>query len=401
MKFIYQARTKEGELKSGIIEASSKEVAFFLLQKLGYYVTYLEEEKIPLYAREVKIFRRISSQDIFLFFRQFALLLNSQVPIVESLMTLSAQIQNPNFKEIIIDVAKEVDAGSPLSKALSKHSQVFTPFHIAMIKTGEASGKLSETLTYLANHLEREYNFKGKLKGAMIYPSMVFILFLAIAGVLAFLILPSFESILVEREVEIPLLTKAILVFSKFVRKNFLVIILVLAPVFAFLFAFYRSEKGKKLFDAIFLKIPFFGQILKQSILSRISESLASLTSGGLTITASLELIEETVDNEVYREAVSRIKKGVKKGESISSTLSLYPELFTPLFNQMVSVGEKTGTLTNCLFIISNFYQTETERSLENFLRILEPLIIIILGVLVGGLMASVLIPLYKVLLTY
>jgi type IV pilus assembly protein PilC len=401
MKFLYQARTKEGDLKSGTIEASSKEVALSLLQKLGYYVTYLEEEKPPIYAREVKIFQRISLRDLFIFFRQFSILLNSQVPIVESLMTLSAQTKNLELKEIISDIAKEVDAGSPLSKALLKYPKVFPPFYVAMAKTGEAAGKLSQSLSSLANHLEKEYNLRGKIRGAMIYPTLVFIVFSIILGVMVFSVLPSFERILTERQVEIPFLTKVILSLSRFFRERFLILALVLGIFFILIFYYSRTKEGKKNFDKILLKFPFFGEILKQSILSRFAENLSTLTSAGLTVTEALEIVEEIIGNEVYKSAISKMKEGIKRGEPISSLSSLYPELFPPLFNQMVSVGEKTGTLTNCFLAISNFYQSEAEKSIENFLRILEPLLIVILGGFVGGLMASVLLPLYKVIGTY
>jgi type IV pilus assembly protein PilC len=401
MKFLYQARTKEGDLKSGTIEASSKEVAFSLLQKLGYYVTYLEEEKPPIYAKELKIFQRISLRDLFIFSRQFSLMLNSNVPIVESLTTIAAQTKNPELKEIISDLAEEVEAGSSLSKALMKYPKVFSQFYVAMIKAGEASGKLSQTLNFLANHLEREYNVRGKIRGAMTYPVLVIVVFFVIFGIMIFSILPSFENILKEREVEVPFITKVILSFSKILREKFFIIALVLGAIIILIFYYLKTEEGKRFFDKISLKIPFFGEISKQSILSRFAQNLSTLTSAGLTLTEALEIVEEIVGNAEYKNAVSKIKEGVKKGETISSITTLYPELFPPLFTQLVLVGEKTGTLTNALSAISNFYQSETEKAIENFLRILEPLLIIILGVLVGGLMLSVLLPLYRIIGTY
>jgi type IV pilus assembly protein PilC len=401
MKFLYQARTKEGDLKSGTIEASSKEVAFSLLQKLGYYVTYLEEEKPPIYAKELKIFQRISLRDLFIFSRQFSLMLNSNVPIVESLTTIAAQTKNPELKEIISDLAEEVEAGSSLSKALMKYPKVFSQFYVAMIKAGEASGKLSQTLNFLANHLEREYNVRGKIRGAMTYPVLVIVVFFVIFGIMIFSILPSFENILKEREVEVPFITKVILSFSKILREKFFIIALVLGAIIILIFYYLKTEEGKRFFDKISLKIPFFGEISKQSILSRFAQNLSTLTSAGLTLTEALEIVEEIVGNAEYKNAVSKIKEGVKKGETISSITTLYPELFPPLFTQLVLVGEKTGTLSSALSAISNFYQSETEKSIENFLRILEPLLIIILGVLVGGLMLSVLLPLYRIISTY
>jgi type IV pilus assembly protein PilC len=401
MKFLYQARTKEGDVKSGTIEASSREVAFSLLQKLGYYVTYLEEEKPPIYAKELKIFQRISLRDLFIFSRQFSIMLNSKVPIVESLMTLSAQMKNPELKEIISEIAEEVEAGSSLSKALLKYPKVFSPFYVAMVKAGEVSGKLSQTLNFLANHLEREYNVRGKIRGAMTYPVLVIVVFFVIFGIMIFSILPSFENILKEREVEVPFITKVILSFSKILREKFFIIALVLGAIIILIFYYLKTEEGKRFFDKISLKIPFFGEISKQSILSRFAQNLSTLTSAGLTLTEALEIVEEIVGNAEYKNAVSKIKEGVKKGETISSITTLYPELFPPLFTQLVLVGEKTGTLSNALSAISNFYQSETEKSIENFLRILEPLLIIVLGVLVGGLMLSVLLPLYRIIGTY
>jgi type IV pilus assembly protein PilC len=398
MRFLYQARTKEGDFKSGVIEASSREVALSLLQKLGYYVTFLEEERPPIYAKELKIFRKISLADLFLFSRQLSLMLSSKVPIVESLKTLSAQTKNPELKEIISDVAGEVEAGSFLSKALSKYPKIFSSFYVAVVKAGEVSGKLSQSLTFLADHLEREYNFRGKIRGAMIYPTLVLIVFLAVLGVMVFSILPSFERFFIQREVEVPVFTKFILSFSKILRENFFILVFILGTVTTLILYYLRTEEGKRLFDKVSLKVPFFGQIIKQSILSRFAQNLSTLTSAGLSLTEALELVQEIVGNEVYRNVVLKIKEGVKRGETISSIASFYPDLFPPLFTQLVSIGEKTGTLSNSLSLISDFYRSEAEKSLENFLKFLEPLLIIILGGLVGSLMLSVLLPLYRII---
>jgi type IV pilus assembly protein PilC len=398
MKFLYQARTKEGDLKSGTIEASSKEVALSLLQKLGYYVTYLEEEKPPIYAREVRIFQKVSLKDLFVFSRQLSIMLNSKVPIVEALITLTAQIKNPEFKEAISDVAKEVEAGSTLSKALSKYPKIFPQFYVAMVRAGEASGKLSQSFNFLANHLEREYTVSGKIKGALIYPSLVLVVFLVVFGLMIFSILPSFEKIFAESNVEIPLVTRIILSFSRILREKFLILILILGIPLILIFSYSRTKEGKRFFDEISLKIPFFGRIFKQSLLARFAGNLSTLLSAGVAVTEALEIVEEVVGNETYRSAISKIKEGVKKGESISTLSLLYPELFPPIFNQVILVGEKTGTLSSSLSSISEFYQKEAEKLIEDFLRILEPLLIIILGGLVGGLMYSVLVPLYRLM---
>jgi type IV pilus assembly protein PilC len=402
MKFFYQARTKEGDIKSGIIEASSRETAFSLLQKLGYYVTYLrEQEQKPIYAKEITLFQRVSLKDLYVFSYQLSILLNSKVPIVESLLTLAFQTKNRILKEIIVDISKEVEAGTSLSKALLKYPEVFSQFYVAMVKAGESAGKLPLIFNSLANHLEREYNLKGKITTMMIYPSLILFVFLAVSGLLIFTILPSFEQIFIENNAQIPFITKTLLSFGKFIRENFLLLLLVLGTITFFIYSFSRTKEGKKIFDKIFLKLPILGQILKQINLSMFSQNLSTLISAGLTITEALEIVGEIVGNDVYKEAISEIKEGVKKGEKISSISSLYPYLFTPLFNQIVLIGEKTGTLSNSLSLISDFYQKEVERAIENFLKILEPLLIIIMGGLVGGLMLSLFLPLYNLLGTY
>lgn len=401
MKFIYQARTVKGEIKSGIIEASSKDSALELLQKSGLFVTYLEEEKLPIFSKELKIFRKISLRDLALFSRQFAVLFSSGVPIVESLSTLAGQTKNLELREIVSDLSKEVESGTSLSNSLLKYRKIFSPFFIAMIKAGEASGKLSECLNYLAEHLEREYNLKSKITGALIYPAIILILFLVILTLMVFLILPSFEEILLESGVDVPLITKMVLFFSRFLRNNFLILFLLIFFPILILIHYFKTEDGKKKFDRLVLKIPFLGQIISQSLLSRLSVNLSTLISSGLMITESLEILENIVGNEIYRKAISEIRESVKKGISISSISSLYPEIFPPLFNQMVLVGEKTGKLSTCLIQVGEFYQKESERSIENFIRILEPLLIVSLGILVGGLMATVLLPLYRIVGAY
>lgn len=401
MKLVYQARTKEGDIKSGIIEASSKESALALLQKMDLFVTYLEEEKKPVYFRQIKILKKITFKDLVLFFRQLSIMINSKIPIVEALSTIAAQTKNLDLKEIILDVSHEVEAGGSLSKSFSVHKKVFSSFQIAMIKAGEASGKLSQCLNYLADHMEREYNLRSKTTGALIYPAMVLIMFLGIGTMMLFSVLPSFEEIFKEAKVELPLFTKIALFISHILR-NYIFYLLLFFAFLIFGISYYiRTPEGRRNFDRFSLKIPYLGKILKESAVVRFASNFATLSSAGLTFTESLEIVEEIIGNKIYREIIVEIKEAVKKGISVSSITALYPDLFPPIFTQMVLVGEKTGNLDNCLMTITDFYQKEIERSIENFLKFLEPALIILLAVLVGGLMASVLIPLYKIIGTY
>jgi len=401
VKFNYQVRTEEGEIKTGVVEASSKEAALVLLQKYKFYVTYLEEESSPFYAKKIKIFQKISLKDVVLFSRQLAIMFGSRVPLGEALITLANQAQNPEMREKIFDLVKEIEAGSAFSKALFKHPKIFSPFFIAMVKSGESVGKLSESLNYLADHLEREYSLRAKIKGAMLYPALVLIVFLAILGLMVFSVLPGFERMFLEAGIEIPAITRIVLSSSRLLRENWLLLLIPFLAIFFAIYCFSRTKEGKKFFDRFFLKLPILSSLLKQLSLSQVAANLSTLISGGLLITRALELVGEIIGNSLYKEAIFSINEGVKKGMSISSVSVLYPEIFPPLFNQMVLIGEKTGALDVTLMNVANFYQKEIDRAVEDILKILEPVIVVLLAVIVGGLMLTVFLPLYGVIGIY
>ena len=401
MKFKYQARTKEGELKTGIIEASTKEIALDLLQKLGFFVTYLEEERPPLFARQIKIRERISQRDLVLFTRQLAVLFDAGIPLVEALWTAAAQTKSLDFKEKIVKIAEEVEGGSPLSSALSKYPKIFSPFFINLVKSGEMAGKLPHCLKQLADYLERNYAFRQKLIGSLSYPGIVLILFFGIFLFLIFAVFPNFQKLFSETELELPLPTRIILSFTSFLHKNFLFILLLALFLFAMFFWFLSQKKGKKAFDRFLLRMPVLGSFLKEIYLTQIAQALQTLISGGIHLTVALDTVANLVGNSVYKEALAEIKEKVKEGMQLSFLLHLYPDLFPPFFIQMIATGEKSGTLEMVLTNLVNFQQNETERRLENFLRILEPLLIISIAALVGFLVASVIVPLYRLISAY
>ena len=397
MKFNYQARTPTGEVQSGRVEASSRAAAISLLQRHGLYITFLEEVAAPpLFARRIKLFERISQRDIVLFSRQLAIMFKSRVPLVEALEVLATQSRNSDLKEKILKMAEEIEGGTSLSGALSKYPKVFPPFYTAMVRSGEASGKLSESLSYLAEHLEREYHLTGKLKGAMIYPTMVISMAIIVLALMMFYIIPRLSEVLSASGSELPAITKGIIFLSLFLKKQGWILILVLISLIIFAFRYARTSEGKKFFDQLSLRLPLASELLKMICLSRFAENLSTMISGGLPIARALEISGEIVGNTVYKEIIFQTRDEVRKGEAISSTLARYPEVFPPVFIQMTSVGEKTGTLDKTLLDIVSFYQKEVDRTVDNLLSILEPALIAFLGLIVGGLIASVIMPLYQ-----
>ena len=397
MKFNYQARTKKGEIQSGTVEASSREAAIALLQKYGLYVTVLEEaEAPPIYARRIKFFERIPASDIVLFSRQLSILFKSKVPLVEALEVLAIQTKNPDFKEKIFKLAEDVEGGTALSGALSRHPKIFSSFYIAIVKAGEASGKLSEALSYLAEHLEREYRLISRIRGAMIYPAMVIIIAILVLFLMMFFVIPQLTPVLTEAGAELPAITKMIIGLSDFLKKWGWILILILIGLIIGLFRYYRTKEGKKFFDKSFLRLPLAGPLLKMIYLSRFAENLSTLISGGLPIAQALEITGRIVGNTTYKEIIFRARDEVRRGEPVSSVLGRSPENFPPVFTQMTLVGEKTGTLDKTLTDVADFYQKEVDRTVENLLSILEPALIVFLGLIVAGLMAAILLPLYR-----
>lgn len=402
MKFNYQARTKEGEIQTGVIEASSREAAVTILQKYGLYLTILEEvEEVPFYARRIKFFERVSRKDLVLFSRQLSIMFASKVTLVESLRTLANQVENVGFREKILKISDEVEGGTSFSSALAKYPEIFSTFYIAMVRSGEVSGKLSEVLSYLADHLEREYYLISRVKGAMIYPSFVLLVFLIILALMAFFVIPHLSMVLKETQRELPVITQIAIALADVLRKWGLIFILILIILVIATFRFYRTKAGKDFFDKFFLRLPLIGYFLKLVYLSRFAENLSTLISSGLPISQCLEITAKIVGNSLYQEIILQAREGARRGEPISSVLVRFPQAFPPVFTQMTLVGERTGTLDKTLMTLVGFYQQEIERTAENLLSILEPLLIIFLGVVVGGLMAAFLIPLYKTIGTF
>ncbi|PIQ07135.1 MAG: hypothetical protein COW72_01220 [Candidatus Nealsonbacteria bacterium CG18_big_fil_WC_8_21_14_2_50_37_10] len=397
MKYNYQARTKKGEVQTGIVEASSREAAIVLLRKYGLYVTILEEATaLPIYAKRLKLFEGITRQDIVLFSRQLSIMFKSKVPLVESLNVLSGQTRNLDLKERILDLSEEVEGGTSFSGALSRHPEIFSSFYISMVKAGEVSGTLSESLEYLADHLEREYHLTSKIRGALLYPALIVVVVLLVITMMIFFVIPNLSEVLIGSGSELPTATKIVINSAAFLREFGWVLGLVILLVIFAAFRYYRSQKGKKFFDGLFLKIPVIGPFLKTINLALFAENLSTLISGGLPIASALQTVGEIVGNSRYKEVIFEARDRVRKGETISSVLSAAPEVFPPVFVQMTLVGERTGTLDSTLMNIVNFYKKEIDRTIDNLLSILEPLLIVILGVVVAGLMLAILLPLYQ-----
>lgn len=382
------------------MEASSREAAVALLQRHNLFVTLLEEvETMPFWMRRIR-FLRTSSKDIVVFSRQLAIMFKSNVPLLEALHTLAGGFsKNPIFREKILKIAEEIEGGASLSQALNMFPNIFSSFYISMVRSGETSGNLSEDLEYLADHLERDYTFRSKVTGAMVYPIFVLIIvLLVLLGVTTFVI-PKMTEILVGFDQELPWVTKVIIAVSNFIKHWIFVLLFLVGGIIVATLRYIKTEEGKKVFDEILLKMPLFGDLARKVYLTRLAENLSTLIAGGLPIAQALEITGEVVGNTIYKKIILETRDEVKKGETISNVFRRYPEHIPSLFTQMTLVGEKSGQLDSVLTNIVGFYQREVDRSLESLLTLLEPIMIIFLGGIVAFLMAAILLPIYQTLI--
>jgi len=399
MRYIYQARSKEGKIETGTVEASSREAAALLLQKYNFFVTSIREQT-PLILRTEKIsfLNRVSKKDLAIFSRQLSVLLQSRVPVVQSLKSLAAQTRNPIFKGKILKISQLVEEGNSLSEAFSEYPEVFNIFYISLVKSGEASGKISDTLFYLSEHLEREHDIISQIKGAMIYPVFVIIVLVIVIFIVMFSIMPRLVDLLNETSVKPPWFTMLMINLYTFFR-GFGWVVLISAFFFVlFIVYYFTTKEGKKNYDKISLKIPFLGDFLKKVFLIRFAENVSTLISAGLSINNALRITRDTVENVVYKKILTEVEERVTEGEKISSVFVRYPNYAPPFVVQMIQVGEETGKLDKNLMEIVNFYQKEVNRAVATFTSMLEPVLIIFLGVVVGVLAISVLGPLYGAL---
>ncbi|MBU3918732.1 type II secretion system F family protein [Patescibacteria group bacterium] len=397
MKYNYQARTKDGLIQVGVIEVSSKKEAIGLLQKEGLYVTHLEQREVkPFYFRQVEFFSRARRKDIMIFCRQLSLMLKSGVSLVDSLKSLAVQTNKPIFRDEISQISEDVEGGVYFSEALAKYPGIFSNFFINMIKSGEASGKLSDSLNYLAEHLEREYTLINKIKSGMTYPAFILVVFLGMAAMGIFFVLPSFKETLESLDVELPLLTRIVLSSGDIIKQWWLVGLIVFVLLGIGLWRYFKTEEGKDVIGRISLKLPIIGKLAKKTHLARFTENLSTLILAGLPITQALDIVSNTTGNSIYQKIIEKTQEGVRRGETMSSILEQYPKYVPALVTQMIKVGERTGQLDEALLNVANFYQEEVNRGIDGLVEIIEPILIVVLGGLVAFLMISIIVPVYK-----
>ncbi|MDP3661475.1 MAG: type II secretion system F family protein [bacterium] len=398
MLFNYQATDQNGTPQTGAIEALSSESAVSSLQRRGLTVGALTEagSERTLLGKRLAFFDRVKTRDVVLLSRELATLFLAQVSALRVFRLMSGEVDSPPLREALTAIADDVQGGSAISRALSRHPHIFSNFYVSMVRAGEEAGKLSESFEFLADHLERTYEVTSKAKNALIYPIFVIVTFFAVMILMLTTVIPQLSHVIAESGREVPFYTRVVVAMSDFfVAYGVVLLALAVAGVFA-LWQYIKTPSGRMAADRFVLAIPKFGMLLRKLYLSRVADNMHTMLSAAIPIVRAIEITRDVVGSPVYGAALDDIAESVKGGRLISDSLGAHRE-FPGIMVAMVKVGEEAGELGNILETLSRFYRREVTAAVDTLVGLIEPILIVGLGLGVGVLLAAVLIPIYSI----
>lgn len=395
MNFTYQARNNKGETVTGTVVAQDQARAEKILADNGLLIIGLKQQQTDILGSLNPFGHTVNNKELVLFSRQLSTLISARVPIIQALRILQDQITGKYLLFIVGDLISSVENGDSLSSAMAKHGKVFGTVYVSLVKSGEAAGSLDKSLVYLADQLEKDYELKSKVKGAMTYP--VFVLgALAVVGVLMFkFVLPNLTSVLKEQGGELPPVSLALISFTDFFGKFWWMVLLGIASVILGGRYYIFTKSGRYQWDRLKIRAPIIGDIFQKIYLARFSRNLSTLVIGGIPIIKALQIVADIVNNVIYRDIILQTVEKISAGKSISEGLTGHRE-FPPIVTQMVKVGEQTAQLDEIMAKLANFYEKEVDTKVGTLTTLLEPIIMIILGIGVGVLVAGILMPIYN-----
>jgi len=396
MLFFYKAISNTGEPKEGSIESISKDQAIGALQRRGLVVISVKEESENKSLLQTSIFDKVPMKDIVIMSRQISTLFESQVPALKAFSLLAENTTNKLLQNTLNRITEDIQAGTSISGALAKHPKIFSDFYVNMIRVGEESGKLNETFLYLADYLDRQYQLSSKTKNALIYPAFVIGIFVMVMILMFTYIIPKLSVIIKESGQDVPFFTKIIFGISDlFIHYGIFILIALVVGAF-FLFKYTQTEAGKNSIDRLKISFPIIKNIFKKLYLARIADNLETMISSGIPIVRSIELTSGVVGNGIYTEILKQTAEEVKGGGTLSDSFAKHHEV-PSIMSQMMKVGEETGSLANILKTLGKFYAREVNDAVDTMVSLIEPIMIVVLGLGVGILLVSVLMPIYNI----
>lgn len=396
MLFKYKTVDKEGKESEGSIEAAGRDLAISALQRRGLIVVSIkgEEEAKPFW--KAAFFEKVKTREVVVLSRQISTLFAAQVSALQSFRLLASAVENPLLARKLTEVGDDIQAGTTISDALARHSDVFSEFYVSMVKAGEETGALDKTFKFLADYLERQYDLTSKTKNALVYPIFVIFVFFAVMILMFTMVIPKLSEIILESGQDIPFYTKVVIAMSDFfVNYGIFLLIFVILLVF-YLWRFSHTETGKSYLDRLKLSLPGLGTLFKKLYLSRIADNLNTMISSGVPLVRSLEVTADVVGAKTYSDIMTEVKDDVQGGSSLSDAFAKHKDI-SPIMIAMVKVGEETGALGSVLKTLSDFYEREVYAAVDTLVGLIEPLLMVVLGLGVGILLASVLLPIYDI----
>ncbi|MBI3572029.1 type II secretion system F family protein [Candidatus Kaiserbacteria bacterium] len=396
MLFKYRAIDQDSHEREGTIEALSQDVAVSALQRRNLIISSIESgEKKSLLEFELPFFKHISNKDVVILSRQIATLFEAQVSALRIFRLLASEVDNKALASVLSEVADDLQGGSPISKALARHPKAFSAFYVNMVRAGEESGKLSETFGYLADYLDRSYEVLSKAENALIYPIFVVCVFLGVMALMLTLVIPKISAVLLDSGQPIPFYTKLVVGLSSFfVNYGIFVLLLLVAGGF-YLWRLGKTEAGKAVLDRLKIAVPYVGDLYKKLYLSRIADNFSTMLLSGVAVIEALDITGAVVGNAAYSSVLGAVASDVKGGSSISDALARHAEI-PGIMVAMVRVGEETGELGKILTTLAKFYNREVINAVDTLVGLIEPIMIVLLGLGVGTLLAAVLLPIYN-----
>lgn len=396
MQFSYKAITNTGEHKDGIVNAGSHDLAVTALQRRGLIVVSVqtENEGKPFFKRS--FFNHVPQKDVVILSRQISTLFEAQVSAMKSFSLLAAESENPMLRTALTEVVDDLQSGLTISASLAKHPDIFSNFYVNMIKAGEESGKLSQTFIYLADYLDRQYSLVSKTRNALIYPIFVVATFFGVMSLMFVFVIPKLSVIIVDSGQEIPLYTKIVIGLSDFFVHYGIFVLIALVIFGMYMWRLSKTKSGREYLDSVKLSLPGFGLLFRKLYLSRIADNLETMITAGISIVRAIEITADVVGNEAYAQVMRDTEEMVKTGSSLSDGFGRH-ELIPQIMVQMTKVGEETGSLGSILKTLAHFYKREVDDAVDTLVGLIEPIMIVVLGVMVGVLLTSVLLPIYNI----
>jgi type IV pilus assembly protein PilC len=392
--YVWVAETKRGRKLKGEIDAANESIALNQLKKRNFTVRKLKPKPKDLLAGISFLKPRVTNKDIVIFTRQFSTMIDAGLPLVQGLTILAEQTENPTFKSILKEITRDVEGGSTLAEAMKKHPKVFDDLFVNLVAAGEVGGILDTILRRLATFIEKAEKLKSQVKGALTYPAVVVGIAIIVIAVILVFVIPVFEDMFKSFGSALPTPTQLVVDMSRFLKGNIHWVILAFIPIIYGLKRYRNSASGKKQTDALLLKLPIFGDLLKKTAVARFTRTLGTMISSGVPILDALEIVARTAGNVIIEEIIMEVRASIAEGQTIAEPLS-ENDVFPGMVIQMISVGEATGALDSMLEKIADFYDEEVDAAVAALTSMLEPLLMLFLGGSIGGLVIAMYLPIF------